>query len=106
MNRLGNWHLNGEDLAETVHSLQGIPLHIHMDDNRGDGDAHLIPGEGDIAFGPFAQALREIGYQGYVSAELGFQYTLDPDAAGLRALFTRLEFRSMARALEQPSLFD
>ena len=34
-----------------------------------------------VDFGPFVQALDEIDYQGFVSAELGFQYTLDPDPA-------------------------
>lgn len=77
----GHANVNGEDLAQVVRSLNGVPLHIHIDDNLGDSDAHLVPGEGDIDFGPFAQALKEIDYQGYVSAELGFQYTLDPDPA-------------------------
>jgi len=77
----GHANVNGEDLAEVVTRLKGIPLHIHVDDNNGDSDAHLIPGEGIIDFAPFAQALKEIGYQGFVSAELGFQYTFDPDPA-------------------------
>ena len=77
----GHTHLNGEDLAKVVAGLKGVPLHIHIDDNHGQGDAHLVPGEGSIDFAPFAQALREIDYQGFVSAELGFQYTLDPDPA-------------------------
>ena len=77
----GHAHLNGEDLAQVVAGLKGVPLHIHIDDNHGDSDAHLIPGKGDVDFAPFVQALKEIGYQGFVSAELGFQYTLDPDPA-------------------------
>ncbi len=77
----GHATVNGEDLAQTVRSLKGVPLHIHIDDNHGDSDAHMVPGEGSIDFGPFVQALDEIGYQGFVSAELGFQYTLDPDPA-------------------------
>ena len=88
----GHAHLNGEDLAETVRSLKGVPLHIHMDDNTGEGDSHLIPGDGAIGFAPFAAALREIGYRGFVSAELGFQYTLEPDTAVQRthAALTRV----------------
>ena len=77
----GHAALNGEDLAESVRLLKGVPMHIHIDDNRGDSDAHMIPGEGGIDFASFANALKEIGYRGSVSAELGFQYTLDPDAA-------------------------
>lgn len=77
----GHAFVNGEDFAAVVNSLQGIPFHIHIDDNFGDSDAHLIPGEGGIDFAPFVHALRETGYRGAVSAELGFQYTLAPDAA-------------------------
>ena len=77
----GHDNVNGEDLAEVVASLKDVPLHIHIDDNHGDSDAHLIPGEGSIDFAPFVKALKEINYQGFVSAELGFQYTPDPDPA-------------------------
>ncbi len=77
----GHAHLNHEDLAQIVRDLRGVPLHIHIDDNHGDSDAHLMPGEGKIDYKPFVRALREIGYPGFVSAELGFQYTLEPDAA-------------------------
>lgn len=82
----GHAHVNGEDLAQVVHKLEGVPLHIHIDDNDGTSDAHLIPGEGSIDFAPFAKALQETGYEGFVSAELGFDYTPDPDAAIERTL--------------------
>jgi protein FrlC len=90
----GHAHVNGEDLAQAVRACQRVPLHIHIDDNRGDSDAHMIPGEGSINYKPFVQALEGIHYQGFVSAELGFQYTLEPDAAVqktqtvLREMFT------------------
>ena len=77
----GHCNVNGENLADTVLSLRGVPLHVHIDDNTGESDAHMIPGQGKIAYAPFVQALKAVGYQGFVSAELGFQYTLDPDAA-------------------------
>jgi protein FrlC len=77
----GHANVNGEDLAQVVRTCQGVPLHIHMDDNQGDSDAHVIPGEGSINYKPFVAALMGINYHGFVSAELGFQYTLEPDAA-------------------------
>jgi protein FrlC len=77
----GHANVNGEDLGEVVTRLKDVPFHIHIDDNHGDSDAHLIPGDGSIDFEPFVRALREINYQGFVSGELGFQYTLDPDPA-------------------------
>ena len=77
----GHAHINGEPLDQVVLSLQDVPFHIHIDDNDGDIDAHLIPGAGNIDFAPLVGALGRIDYQGFISAELGFQYTLDPDSA-------------------------
>lgn len=77
----GHANVNGEDLGQIVHELRGVPLHVHIDDNTGESDAHQIPGEGNIDYAPFVRALNEIDYRGFVSAELGFQYTLDPDRA-------------------------
>lgn len=77
----GHANVNGEELAAVVKELKNVPLHIHIDDNHGESDTHAIPGEGSIDFAPFVQALKDINYQGFISAELGFQYTLDPDAA-------------------------
>jgi len=77
----GHCHVNGEDLAQVMSSLREVPFHIHINDNHGDNDVHTIPGEGTTEFAPMVKALTEINYQGFVSAELGFQYTLDPDQA-------------------------
>jgi protein FrlC len=82
----GHAHVNGEDLADAVRKLKSVPLHIHIDDNDGASDSHHIPGAGEIDYASFVRALREIGYTGFVSAELGFQYTLDPDAAVKQSL--------------------
>jgi protein FrlC len=89
----GHARVNDEDLADAVRKLQEVPLHIHIDDNDGASDSHHIPGTGKIDYASFVRALKEIGYTGFVSVELGFQYTLDPDAAiaqslsALRAMF-------------------
>lgn len=38
----------GGDLASVVHLLSGHLKLVHINDNRGDRDSHLIPGEGSI----------------------------------------------------------
>jgi len=96
----GHAVLNGEDLPQQVRALKGVPLHIHIDDNTGDSDAHMIPGEGNIDFAPFVSALDEIGYRGFVSSELGFQYTLDPDNAARK---TRTALSELLAAKGEPS---
>jgi protein FrlC len=89
----GHCHVNGEDLSSAVLKCRGVPLHIHIDDNNGDFDSHLIPGRGTIDFGALRKALSEIGYNGYVSAELGGMYITDPVSACEKTLeFLRRTF--------------
>jgi sugar phosphate isomerase/epimerase len=42
---------------------------VHIHDNMGKEDEHLIPGDGIIDWNAFADALREIGYTGVISLE-------------------------------------
>ncbi len=77
----GHAHVNGEDFVQVVEQMKRVPFHIHIDDNDGTSDSHHMPGAGKIDFAPFASALHASGYAGFVSAELGFQYTLNPDSA-------------------------
>ena len=93
----GHAAVNGEDLAQAVRALKETPLHVHIDDNRGDSDAHMIPGEGSIDYAPFVGALEEIGYRGFLSAELGFQYTLDPDPAAGKTYLALSELLATAQ---------
>jgi len=79
----GHCAVNKEALADCIKKITASKciFHIHLDDNNGDMDEHLIPGEGKIDFIPFLKELKKINYQGFLTIELGFQYTIDPDAA-------------------------
>jgi len=79
----GHMNLNGEDFTQTIGTIrsENVPLHVHINDNHGDADIHLVPGEGSIDFAPLVKALKEMNYQGFISAELGFQYSQRPDPA-------------------------
>lgn len=77
----GHGHVLGEDLAEAVRKLGPALFHVHIDDNHGERDDHLVPGEGTIDFGPLFAALEETHYRGFLTMELGFGYTLNPDEA-------------------------
>ncbi|OJV38431.1 MAG: hypothetical protein BGO33_06430 [Bacteroidia bacterium 43-41] len=83
----GHCHVNKESLKDSLLLLKGknIPLHIHLDDNNGLADQHKIPGEGTICFTPFFQALLETGYKGFLTVELGFDYTSSPDEAAYQS---------------------
>ncbi|MBM4761131.1 sugar phosphate isomerase/epimerase family protein [Bacillus sp. B15-48] len=77
----GHAHLNGEDFNEIMKLCKGVPLHIHIDDNFGDFDAHLIPGKGNVNLAALFEALYEDNYDGFVSAELGPGYIMAPTSA-------------------------
>ena len=77
----GHANVNGEDFSEIIHRCKGMPFHIHIDDNDGTSDAHQMPGAGNIDFAGLSQALTEIRYEGFVSAELGLAYIMEPDKA-------------------------
>ena len=78
---VGHCHVNGEDLAEAVKLAARYPLHIHLDDNMGDADAHLDLGEGTIDFRRFREGLEAVGYSGFLSIELGARYIMEPEKA-------------------------
>lgn len=77
----GHCHINGENFEEILPKCKDLPLHFHIDDNFGDADSHLIPGEGSIDFENFSRGLESINYNGYISAELGTSYIMDPHNA-------------------------
>ena len=83
----GHCHVNKESLSDCLYIMKSknIPFHIHLDYNNGLSDQHKIPGEGTINFIPFLQILNEWGYDGFLTIELGFDYTADPDAAAYKS---------------------
>ncbi len=88
----GHAYVVGEELPQVVRRLGEVLYHVHIGDNHGQRDEHLIPGQGTIDFAPFLAALKEVGYEGYLVAELGFDYTLDPDSAVSETLERMREF--------------
>ena len=85
----GHAHVAGESPAAALAAMGDRLFHVHIDDNFGQRDQHLIPGDGNDDLAAWITLLRARGYAGYVSAELGWDYTLDPDAAA-RATIERL----------------
>ncbi len=84
----GHCHVNGEDFREIIPKCSEFPLHIHLDDNSGNSDSHLLPGEGTVDFTGLAESLKEIHYKGFISAELGMAYVMDPHAACKKTIET------------------
>ena len=56
-----------------------IPMSLHIQDNDGSGDGHLIPGDGTIDFECFIKTLKDIGYLGDCVLEAHHQSLVAPD---------------------------
>ncbi len=81
----GHSHVVGEEAHEAIPALGEKLFHVHVDDNNGLRDQHLIPGEGTFNFTPFLSALRQTSYDGFLTAELSWDYILEPDKAARSA---------------------
>jgi fructoselysine 3-epimerase len=82
-----------EDPADQVRQMGEHLAHVHVADTQ-----RRAPGRGSMDFGPFMRALRDIGYEGYVTMETGFtSRATHPDADASAALE---HLRAVERSLE------
>ena len=74
------WFGEKEDVSDVIRRVAPHLRHVHANDaNR------LGPGMGEVDFGPIVDALREMGYEGYVSVEV-FDFSPGPEAIAQRSL--------------------
>ena len=66
-----------------------VPLSLHMQDNSGKGDEHLIPGDGTVDWDLLVSTLKDIGYPGDCVLEAHHQ-SLDTPDSERDAVLTRL----------------
>ena len=52
--------------------------HLHLVDNDGQSDSHLLPGDGIMPLRKIVQELRQAGYDGMATIELVTNYMSDP----------------------------
>ena len=68
---IGHSYCVSDDPAATVHKLRDHIRHVHLEDIAASRvHHHLIPGEGAIDFGSVLTALKDVGYDGWVTIEL------------------------------------
>ena len=83
---IGHSYCVGDEPAATVHRLARHIRHFHLEDIAASRvHHHLIPGEGAIDFAATLQAIRSIGYDGWITIEL-YPYIDNPDSAARLAL--------------------
>jgi len=83
---IGHSYCVGDEPAPTIHRLKKWIKHFHLEDIAATRvHHHLVPGEGAIDFAATFKAIREIGYDDWVTIEL-YPYVDDPDLAARLAL--------------------
>ena len=85
----GHANCSGYDTPEILKKCSVAPLSLHIQDNNGGGDEHLIPGDGNIDWETFIHTLKEIGYLGDCVMEAHHQ-SLDAPDEERDAILTRL----------------
>ena len=65
----GHANVFHDDIAEDVRILGDDLATLHVHDNKGNWDQHLIPYMGNIKWEEFLAALKEIGYKGNFTLE-------------------------------------
>lgn len=61
------------EMATVIHKLSGHLHLVHVNDNRGDRDEHLAPGEGHIDWPWFIQELKRCNFSGTLILELSLR---------------------------------
>jgi protein FrlC len=77
----GHMNLGSETTQEAVQLLGDHLLQLHVNDNDGMQQQNLVPGEGTFNFRELIDTLYQTNFDGVLSAELGYHYTLEPDPA-------------------------
>lgn len=77
----GHMNLGQEDTKEAIRTISDNLLQIHVNDNDGIVQSNLVPGDGNYDFIELIEILHSVNYEGFLSAELGYQFSPDPESA-------------------------
>lgn len=88
----GHINLSGQSFERELERAGDKLMQIHINDNDGQEQQNAVPGDGNFNFGAMHHLLKKLGYNGFLSLELGWNYSLDPVAALRRSLKASREF--------------
>lgn len=66
----GHFHMQGENPAMALKKIGSRLLNLHISDNRGDNDSHLLPFEGIINWSQFMEELNGSKFEGIFMFEI------------------------------------
>jgi len=82
---IGHSYLDGESPESAVALLAGRIWNVHVEDIANRKHFHLVPGDGDLPFRRYFEALSKSGYDGFLTVEL-YSFPDQPVEVGRRAL--------------------
>ena len=87
---VGHAHLEG-DLIDAIEITSGHLALLHVHDNRGRADDHLVPFDGTIDWPAAVTALQKVGYDGALIVEAGSRGPARDTLVRSRAALRRIE---------------
>jgi sugar phosphate isomerase/epimerase len=101
---ISHFNVQGVPYQESVAALAPHSVHTHVKSERGRAPHHefLIPGEAEFEWVGYLHAMREHGYDDYITAEVSIMVQRRPGYDPLAA--AELTYRTLARAFEQAGL--
>lgn len=85
----------GEPAAEYVHRLGNRFQYLHIIDNNGISDSHILPGDGCLPLKEVLQEIRYAGYDGQATIELVTGYLKEP------SVYAGMAIRRVRECLEE-----
>lgn len=76
--------VNKENLSDIILKFGKKIIHTHISDCKNNVHYHLLPGEGKIDFKKMYDSLNNVGYSGFLTAEL-YPYSDNPEDAASKA---------------------
>ncbi len=75
-----------ENIPQVIKKIGKKLYHTHISDCKNKKHYHLVPGEGEIDFTAFIQALKSINYKEFLTAEL-YTYFKNPEFAAKKTFY-------------------
>jgi sugar phosphate isomerase/epimerase len=98
---ISHFNVMGIPIAESVAALAPHTVHTHVKDERGvvPNYEFLIPGEGEFDYVAYLHAMREHGYDDFITAEVSIMVQRRPGYDPLAA--AEQTYQTLARAFDQ-----
>jgi inosose dehydratase len=101
---ISHFNVQGVPYQESVAALAPLTVHTHVKSERGRAPQHefLIPGEAEFDWVGYLHAMREHGYDDYITAEVSIMVQRRPGYDPLTA--AEQTYQTLARAFDQAGI--